>query len=181
MGARDGADTDGDDGGARDGDGDGDSDGGEPVVVPERDPLLLDAMLGGLASYLRMCGYDAAYALDRGVEDDEAVRRLAAAEGRRVLTRDRDLAAATPGALLLTERDVVDQLRELREAGVRLRLAEAPARCGACNGPLEAVDPDADRPDYAPETGTLWRCRDCGRRFWKGSHWEDVRETLASL
>jgi uncharacterized protein with PIN domain len=30
--------------------------------------LLLDAMLGNLATYLRMCGYDAADATDRGVE-----------------------------------------------------------------------------------------------------------------
>jgi uncharacterized protein with PIN domain len=35
--------------------------------------LLLDAMLGRLATYLRMCGYDAAYALDEGIEADDAV------------------------------------------------------------------------------------------------------------
>ncbi|MFW6382904.1 MAG: Mut7-C RNAse domain-containing protein, partial [Haloferacaceae archaeon] len=29
---------------------------------------MLDAMLGKLATYLRMCGYDAAYVLD-GVDD----------------------------------------------------------------------------------------------------------------
>ena len=40
------------------------------------DRLLLDAMLGKLATYLRMCGHDAAYALDRGVEADDAVRDL---------------------------------------------------------------------------------------------------------
>nr|WP_284014613.1 Mut7-C RNAse domain-containing protein [Halobaculum sp. DT92] len=138
-------------------------------------------MLGGLASYLRMCGYDAAYALDEGVEADDAVRERAVAGGRRLLTRDRDLAAATPGALLLRERDVVDQLRELREAGVRLRLDERPARCGGCNGPVERVGDGERRPDYAPEDRPVWRCVDCGQHFWKGSHWADVRETLASL
>jgi len=37
------------------------------------DRLLLDTMLGKLATYLRMCGYDAAYALDEGVESDDAL------------------------------------------------------------------------------------------------------------
>lgn len=61
--------------------------------MPDR--LLLDAMLGKLARYLRMCGYDAAYALDRGVEADDGLREIAASEGRRLLTRDVDLAART--------------------------------------------------------------------------------------
>ena len=40
----------------------------EGQVRPETDRLLLDVMLGKLAVYLRMCGYDAAYAGDLGVE-----------------------------------------------------------------------------------------------------------------
>jgi uncharacterized protein with PIN domain len=35
--------------------------------------LLLDAMLGRLTTYLRMCGDDVAYALDEGIEADDAV------------------------------------------------------------------------------------------------------------
>jgi uncharacterized protein with PIN domain len=30
--------------------------------------LFVDAMLGRLVTYLRMCGYDMAYALDEGIE-----------------------------------------------------------------------------------------------------------------
>ncbi|WP_237560459.1 Mut7-C RNAse domain-containing protein, partial [Halolamina rubra] len=61
-------------------------------------------MLGKLATYLRMCGYDTAYALDRGVEADARIRRLAAAENRTLLTRDEQLAASVDDAILLTER-----------------------------------------------------------------------------
>jgi len=43
--------------------------------------ILVDAMCGKLARYLRMCGYDAAYTLDRGLEDDEAILAVAAEEG----------------------------------------------------------------------------------------------------
>jgi uncharacterized protein with PIN domain len=142
--------------------------------------LLLDAMLGKLATYLRMCGHDAAYALERGVEADGAVAALARAEGRTLLTRDRRLAARVDGALPLRSRDVTDQLRELADAGVDLSLGARPPRCGACNGELRRLTDGEDRGD-APPGATAWRCRDCGQRFWEGSHWEDVRRRLAAL
>ncbi|VTT87379.1 putative protein [Halorubrum sp. DM2] len=170
----------------------GDADGGGV----DRPPVLLDVMCGKLATYLRICGYDAAYALDRGIEADDRLLSLAAAEDRVLITRDRDLADRAPDAdpavdaVLLTERDVLDQLRELAAVGFRIELAAEPSRCGSCNGPVErvalteeetdagdAVAP-ADRPDYVPDdVGTDrpgWRCADCGQWFWKGGHWDAV-------
>jgi uncharacterized protein with PIN domain len=172
--------------------------------MPADDPprVLLDAMCGKLATYLRMCGYDAAYALDRGVEADDQVLSLAAAEDRTLFTRDRELAARVADALLLTERDVLDQLREVAAAGYPVELAAEPRRCGACNGPVERVGPAGvdvdlgDRPDYVPDDAGVspatesaldadsrpaWRCRDCGRWFWKGSHWESVASRLDDI
>ena len=67
-------------------------------ITPEHDDLLLDVMLGKLASYLRMCGYDAVYALDEGLEADDAVQRRAAADARRLLTRDEALAGGVAAA-----------------------------------------------------------------------------------
>jgi len=142
--------------------------------------FLCDAMLGKLARYLRMCGYDTAYALDRGVEADDAVRALARRENRRLLTRDATLAARTEGAIHLSARDIEAQLRELREAGVSLALPETPTRCGRCNGALEPVADGTETPADAPDPGEtgVWRCERCGQHFWKGSHWDDVRERL---
>ncbi|WP_152040587.1 Mut7-C RNAse domain-containing protein [Salinigranum salinum] len=147
------------------------------------DRLLLDAMLGKLARYLRMCGYDAAYALDRGIEADDDLRAVAESEGRALLTRDRQLAARVPGSVRIDAREIDDQLRELRSAGFELSLAGTPARCGRCNGPVDAIDEHGDVPDYAPDPGdtACYRCRDCGQVFWKGSHWDDVRERIAGL
>jgi len=147
-------------------------------------PFLVDAMCGTLATYLRFCGYDAAYALDRGVEADDELLALAEAEDRTLLTRDAALAdRAGDRGLLLTSRDVTDQLVELAEAGVDLSVADRPSRCGDCNGPLEPVPTDASTPAYAPdpETTAQWRCQRCGRHFWKGSHYERVEETLSGL
>ncbi|TKX80059.1 Mut7-C RNAse domain-containing protein [Halorubrum sp. SD626R] len=169
--------------------------------------VLCDAMCGKLATYLRMCGYDAAYALDRGAEADDALLSIAAEEGRILITRNRELAARAadrdPGALLLTERDVLDQLREVSAAGFSVELAAEPTRCGDCNGPVERIGPDGidvdpdDRPEYVPDDvgaspaggaesavddpRPAWRCRDCGRWFWKGGHWASVAERLDAL
>jgi uncharacterized protein with PIN domain len=146
--------------------------------------ILLDAMLGTLATYLRMCGHDAAYALDRDVEADDRLLALAREEDRLLVTRDADLAArAGDSGFLLTSRDVTDQLRALRAAGVDVSLPERPTRCGACNGPLDPVLPDGETPAYAPDPAETdcFRCPDCGQVFWRGSHWADVRERLASL
>ncbi|WP_115862737.1 Mut7-C RNAse domain-containing protein [Halorussus litoreus] len=162
--------------------------------------LLLDVMLGKLSTYLRMCGYDAAYALDRearsaserpngeercddprGVDADDELLELAESENRLLVTRDVELARRADGLLLETT-DVTDQLRELADAGFALELSE-PSRCASCNGQLERLAPATRTPEHAPDSQktTVWRCRDCGQHFWKGSHWESVAETLSEL
>lgn len=144
--------------------------------------LLVDAMLGKLARYLRMCGYDAAYTLDRGIEDDDAILATAEGEGRRIVTRDASLATRAGDAVLIESRDVDGQLRELRDAGFELTLT-SPDRCGRCNGALVPVGEGEETPGYAPYPGErpVWRCPDCGQHFWRGSHWDDVEERLAGL
>jgi len=145
--------------------------------------FLLDAMLGTLATYLRMCGYDAAYTLDEGIEDDEAKVARAREETRTLVTRSEALATRADGALLLAARDVEGQLRALADAGVELSLADDPSRCGVCNATVDRVEDTERTPDYAPDPAevTVWRCSDCGQHFWQGSHWDDVAETLAGL
>lgn len=142
-------------------------------------------MCGKLAVYLRVCGHDVAYALDRDVEADDRLLELAAAEDRIVVTRDEQLASRATGAHLLTERDVEDQLCELAEQGVDLTVPDQPERCGTCNGVLvaeaeltETETSEPNRPDHVPDDIPAFRCRDCGQWFWKGSHWERMVATL---
>jgi len=152
------------------------------------DRLLVDVMCGKLATYLRMCGYDAAYALDLEVATDEdvpddALLGIAHERERRIVTRDRELADRSADAVLLSSRDIEDQLGELAAAGFNLSLDDEPTYCGACNGRLTAVPSDDPTPDYTPDPvqTDVWRCENCGQHFWQGSHWEDVAETLAGI
>jgi hypothetical protein len=147
-----------------------------PDPGPDDAPrVYLDVMLGRLATLLRMAGWDAAYALDRGVEADDAILGQATTEDRLLLTRDRQLVDRALDALLLTSRDTEDQLAELREAGFLVAFDE-PTRCAACNGQLLPVPGAESTPDHAPSPATtdVWRCEDCGQYFWRGSHWADV-------
>ncbi|SDZ88998.1 hypothetical protein SAMN04488065_1032 [Haloplanus vescus] len=145
--------------------------------------FLCDAMLGKLARYLRMCGHDTAYALDRDIEADDALARLAREEDRRLVTRDADLAARTEDAIRLSATDIEGQLCELDVAGVRLSLPETPRRCGRCNGALAAVSEEASTPNDVPDpaAAAVWRCERCGQHFWRGSHWDDVRARLRGV
>ncbi|MGC8839517.1 MAG: Mut7-C RNAse domain-containing protein, partial [Anaerolineae bacterium] len=79
----------------------------------EEDPtFLLDGMLGRLARWLRILGYDAAFEPD--LEDAQLVRR-ARAEGRILLTRDRDLARRRGVRVLLLEYECLEgQLQQLQ-------------------------------------------------------------------
>ncbi|ELZ08254.1 hypothetical protein C479_12983 [Halovivax asiaticus JCM 14624] len=75
------------------------------------------------------------------------------------------------------------QLAAVATTGIDLTLPDEPTRCGRCNGRLEAVEPAASTPDYAPaaDEERCWRCRDCEQHFWRGSHWDRVNETLAAI
>jgi hypothetical protein len=54
----------------------------------------------------------------------------------------------------------------------------------ACAGELDAVDKDAVRDRIPPRTA-LWQdeyflCRGCGQLFWRGTHWQRIRDRLRS-
>jgi len=141
--------------------------------------LLADGMLGRLARWLRILGYDTAYAPDA---DDNELLRLARAQDRILLTADHGLAARRGARILLIEaQDLDGQLREARSA-----LGPPPggelSRCVACNGELVRVDKSelAGRlPPYILATHKEFRrCPDCGRIFWPGTHVERMRAVL---
>ena len=143
--------------------------------------FLLDVMLGKLTTYLRMCGYDTLYAHEEGIEADDEIRTRAASTDRTMITRDRALAGRTDDAILLRSRDIEEQLSELYDHGIEIELPTYPDRCSVCNGRLVRLDPER-RPEHAPDTvDRIWQCTECDQHFWKGSHWERVRETIATI
>lgn len=141
--------------------------------------LLGDGMLGRLAKWLRLLGYDTAY--DNAASDPELARR-ARSEGRVLLTRDHELAARRGLRTLLIQSEVLEeQVREVQDA---LGPPHDPAlsRCSVCNVVLKTASPDkiADLvPPYVLRTQTEFRrCPGCGRVYWPGSHIQRMRSQI---
>jgi uncharacterized protein with PIN domain len=143
--------------------------------------FLCDAMLGSLARWLRLFGFDAEFA-DPSLDDREVARR-ARENGRWLLTRDRELAAVGPRSILVRSRTLDDHLVEVFH---RLDIEPDPhldsTRCAECNGELEDVtvkEVAAVVPPYVLETAPRFRrCNRCSRVYWPGTHTEKIRATL---
>ncbi len=149
-----------------------------------RPRFLADAMLGRLARWLRVLGYDTRY---DPLAPDETLVAWAAAEERVLLTRDRRLLRELrPAAAVEIRSDV--PLEQLRQVVAALGLLppsppELFTRCLVCNELLEPV-PDEERARVLPERartlpGPVRRCPCCARVYWQGSHARRMRGALA--
>ncbi len=162
-----------------------------PAVTPPFGPwgearpprFLCDPSLGGLARWLRAAGYEAR--LTPGVpghrRPDEALRRglvLLTSEAevldRRIVADGSLVVVWVPSALTIAE--------QLHLAAVELGLTLRDPRCMACGGGLVPTAKEAVRPRIPPRTA-LWQdeyfvCAECGRLFWRGTHWERIERTL---
>jgi uncharacterized protein with PIN domain len=154
-----------------------------PEIAPH---FLCDAGLGGLARWLRAAGYQARWKPD--ITDDALLREA----------RQTAAIVVTTDSMLLERRllregviravwvppsgSMTDQLEMvLRETGLRVR----EARCMECGGELDRVDKEELKERIPPRT-YLWLheyflCRQCGKLFWHGTHWERIRARLEQM
>lgn len=141
--------------------------------------FIADAMLGKLARWLRLAGYDTIY---DATLDDRELARQSRESGRILLTRDRELAGRRGvRAYLVQSEQVQEQLEEvLRAAGADGR--GLPPRCPVCNGPMVDVEREQVRgrvPAHVWSEQPAFRmCERCGRIYWSGSHWEGIGRRL---
>lgn len=146
--------------------------------------FLCDEMLGSLCRYLRAAGYDTLLA-QNGTSDAELLRQCHA-EGRQFLTQDllvREHKAARGMALILPH-EGLDHLAALLGAHYRLDwLGRAFTRCLMDNTPLVTAGAAAlaRAPADAVRPGEeLRHCPQCGRVYWRGSHYKRMRARLAA-
>jgi uncharacterized protein with PIN domain len=160
------------------------SPGAGPGNLPDEPRFVLDNHLGRLAASLRMLGFDAAY---RNDYQDEELARIAAGQGRILLTRDRRLLMrrAVVHGYLVRSPDPETQLGELLE---RFALAGwiAPfRRCLRCNTPLETVRKEEILDRLEPLTKQYYhefkRCPACNQIYWKGSHYERMMQRVEEV
>ena len=149
--------------------------------------FIVDVNAGRLAKWLRIMGYDTAFI--PGIEDGRLVS-VARDEGRALLTRDRRLMMRRPIATgevqaILLEDDRLDgQLRQVVET-FGLETHRAFSLCIGCNVALRKANREEIRervPPYVFQTQEeIEECPSCGKPFWRGTHWRNVRRELARL
>jgi uncharacterized protein len=132
---------------------------------------LVDLMLMRLGRWLRLLGQDVAR--PEGESDAELLLQ-AKKESRTIITRDKGLFQACPGTgtscLLIRSSKISDQLLEMADAGVPLRLD--PQRCTLCNGLLEEKEMHGMK---------RWQCRACKKLYWEGGHWQKMEKILQAI
>jgi uncharacterized protein with PIN domain len=142
-----------------------------------------DAMLGGLARWLRAAGYDACWSADVG---DRELVELARREGRVLLTSDTGILLygvvrdGVVPALLIPHR--LGKEEQLAFVLSRLGLAARDPRCMACGGELVEVPREQVRDRVPPRSfawlDRFWECDRCRQLFWQGSHWQRIAARL---
>ncbi|HEV8628872.1 MAG TPA: Mut7-C RNAse domain-containing protein [Thermoanaerobaculia bacterium] len=147
--------------------------------------LIADAMLGGLARWLRALGLDVAY--DPAL-DDAGLVATAVREGRLILTRDRKLVERRLARchLLIASDQVPEQLRQVLDAlALTLDPARLLSRCLRCNAPLVELAAEEALPRVPPFVARTQRrfreCPQCHRVYWAATHATRMRQRLASL
>jgi uncharacterized protein len=151
--------------------------------------FVLDVHLRKLARQLRLLGFDVDYSEHR---DDPELAEISSREGRALLTRDRRLLMrriVTRGIIIRNtdpERQVLEVLERLQLSG----MCRPFTRCIECNGGMEELEYGSDAYSLLegniPEGVRAWcrefyRCRDCGRLYWKGSHYDRLRARVEKI
>jgi hypothetical protein len=148
--------------------------------------FVVDGMLGGLARWLRILGHHVLY--DSKLNDTALLTRAATQE-MTLLTRDVELhrRAVSKGipALLVSGESEDERLAQVSQYyGISLTIDMDKTLCPACGSFLRKASrkevsrqvPPASSQIYAP----FWKCRnsDCGKIYWRGSHWKQINQTL---
>jgi uncharacterized protein with PIN domain len=144
--------------------------------------FLVDSMLGTLAKWLRILGYDTEY--DARLNDNQLVR-LARGEGRILLTRDTGLLRRKGFRGLFIESEILEeQLLQVLDA-FGLPAHNLFSRCAVCNTPLEEVPKHeawGQVPPFVFQTQEKFSlCPECDRFYWRGTHWKRMLERVKQL
>lgn len=149
--------------------------------------FIADIMVGKLAKYLRMAGYDVLY--NNTATDDEIIKK-ALKTGRTVLTRD---------ALMLTRKEFVKgviKYLHVKDVSLKKQLAQVQSefnfslkpnlvRCVECNSKLVKVKKEDVKnkvPPYVYKTQqNFMYCKKCDKHYWRGTHYNNIKNTFLDI
>lgn len=152
---------------------------------PLRDPkFILDVHLGTLSRYLRLAGFDSYYRND--LEDQEIIN-ISLRDNRIILTRDLPLlknGRVTHG-YFVRETNPKKQFIEVTQRFHLQKQLKPFTRCLDCNGIIQPVDKEQVKEDLQVNTlkytSEFYRCSECGKVYWKGSHYQRLKRLIEEV
>jgi len=144
--------------------------------------FICDFMLGKLAKYLRMCGYDTEFV--KGISDEKLLE-IAQRENRILLTRDNGLLLRKSvrngniKVVFIKGDKIKEQIQQLRnELNINTNINLI--RCIDCNSILNEIKKENIKnlvPLYVFKTQEKFLfCSHCKKIFWNGTHVENMRK-----
>lgn len=147
--------------------------------------FIADAMLGKLATWLRIMGYDCEFT-PHDLRDAALMLLEAREPGAVLLTRDTRLMAhkAEVRIILFREQRWRDQLKKLfKELNIKPDVKNFFTRCTLCNKTLIAIPREealkAAPPQSAGHDYAFSKCPACGHIYWPGTHLDAVKREIA--
>ncbi|NIM57859.1 MAG: hypothetical protein GTO16_02805 [Candidatus Aminicenantes bacterium] len=146
--------------------------------------FIVDCMLGKLAKWLKILGFDTVYF---SKIEDSALLALAHKEGRVLLSRDNGLIEKSRyiKTLFIESEDWNPQVEQVLDEFELWPNIRPYSRCIECNVELKDLPKRRAKNLVAPfvyERATSFAiCPRCGRVFWKGTHHQDMEFKIEEI
>jgi uncharacterized protein with PIN domain len=146
--------------------------------------FVVDCMLGKLAKWLKILGFDALFFSK--ITDDELLA-IAEKEDRVLLTRDTGLIrqAKNTQTLFLESEEWPNQVRQVLERFDLWQSVKPHTRCIDCNVDLKDLSRENAKnlvTSFVFEHADSFAlCPGCGRVFWRGSHFKDMEAQIEQI
>jgi hypothetical protein len=147
--------------------------------------FVADCMLGRLAKWLKILGFDVLYF---SKAEDRDLIALSRREGRVLLTRDTGLVERTKrhkDRFFVSSDAWEEQVAEVLDAFGLWDEVRPNSRCIACNRPLKPLSRERARnlvtPYVLEHASSFALCPGCGRVFWQGTHYGDMERKVEAL
>lgn len=145
--------------------------------------FIVTKELGKLVRWLRIIGFDSVYYQET---DIAKLAIIALRDKRIIITRKRDIPHLKKTMVVVNSEDIFEQLRQVKE---KLDLPIQPdtmfTRCTLCNAvlvPIAKADLQKKVPEHVfTEQEHFRHCPGCGKIYWQGSHWGNIKEVIAKL
>lgn len=148
--------------------------------------LLCDQMLGSLAKWLRIFGFDTFYANNEMTDED--LLHIATIEKRIIISRDKELILKGKkqniNVIEIKNTDLNDQLKLVLNL-IKIDEKLVLSRCTLCNTILKTIEKSKVEGKVPRKVfdnnDEFWFCNKCKKFYWMGSHYKKITDKIDEI